>query len=155
MVSTTDRVASEVGVEVLRRGGNAVDAAVATHFALAVVNPEAGNVGGGGFMVLRMADGRHAALDLRDGLRHEVISALRALGHPIEARPGYQGDTQSILVLPDGALAGSADPRRGGAALSVRETPSRACNSRATTTDHRPLTQDHRLWTIMVRSAMA
>ncbi len=66
MVSTTDRVASEVGVEVLRRGGNAVDAAVATHFALAVVNPEAGNIGGGGFMVLRMADGRTAALDFRE-----------------------------------------------------------------------------------------
>jgi gamma-glutamyltranspeptidase / glutathione hydrolase len=66
MVSTTDRVASEVGVEVLRRGGNAVDAAVATHFALAVVNPEAGNIGGGGFMVLRMADGQTAALDFRE-----------------------------------------------------------------------------------------
>jgi gamma-glutamyltranspeptidase / glutathione hydrolase len=62
MVSTTDRVASEMGVEVLRRGGNAVDAAVAIHFALAVVNPEAGNIGGGGFMVVRMADRRTAAL---------------------------------------------------------------------------------------------
>jgi len=66
MVSTTDRVASEIGVEVLRRGGNAVDAAVATHFALAVVNPEAGNIGGGGFMVIRMADGQTAALDFRE-----------------------------------------------------------------------------------------
>jgi gamma-glutamyltranspeptidase/glutathione hydrolase len=66
MVSTTDRVASEVGVEVLRRGGNAVDAAVATHFALAVVNPEAGNIGGGGFMVVRMANGQTAALDFRE-----------------------------------------------------------------------------------------
>jgi gamma-glutamyltranspeptidase / glutathione hydrolase len=66
MVSTTDRVASEVGVEVLRRGGNAVDAAVGIHFALAVVNPEAGNIGGGGFMVVRMADGRTAALDFRE-----------------------------------------------------------------------------------------
>ena len=66
MVATTDQVASEIGVEVLRTGGNAVDAAVATHFALAVVNPEAGNIGGGGFMILRMADGRTAALDFRE-----------------------------------------------------------------------------------------
>src|SRR6185295_17449185 len=66
MVSTTDRVATEIGVEVLRRGGNAVDAAVATQFALAVVNPEAGNIGGGGFMVVRMSDGRTAALDFRE-----------------------------------------------------------------------------------------
>jgi len=57
----------------------------------------------------------------RAGLRSEVESALRALGHNIEARPGYQGDTQSILVLPNGTLAGVADPRRGGAAVSVRE----------------------------------
>ncbi|HEU0077617.1 MAG TPA: gamma-glutamyltransferase [Longimicrobiaceae bacterium] len=66
MVSTTDRVASEIGAEVLRRGGNAVDAAVATHFALAVVNPEAGNIGGGGFLVVRLADGTTAALDFRE-----------------------------------------------------------------------------------------
>jgi gamma-glutamyltranspeptidase / glutathione hydrolase len=66
MVATTDQVASEVGAEVLRRGGNAVDAAVAVHFALAVVNPEAGNIGGGGFLVARLADGTTAALDFRE-----------------------------------------------------------------------------------------
>ena len=66
MVSSTDRVASEIGVEVIRRGGNAIDAVVAVHFALAVVNPEAGNLGGGGFMVVRMADGQTAALDFRE-----------------------------------------------------------------------------------------
>src|SRR6185436_13838743 len=66
MVVSTDRVASEVGAEILRRNGNAVDVAVAVHFALAVVNPEAGNIGGGGFMVVRMADGTTAALDFRE-----------------------------------------------------------------------------------------
>lgn len=66
MVASTDRIASEVGAEILRRGGNAVDAAVAVHFALAVVNPEAGNIGGGGFLVARMADGATVSLDFRE-----------------------------------------------------------------------------------------
>ena len=66
MVSTTDRYATRVGVDVLRDGGNAVDAAVAVAFALAVVNPEAGNIGGGGFLVARMADGTTVALDYRE-----------------------------------------------------------------------------------------
>ncbi|KPJ95694.1 MAG: hypothetical protein AMS18_02440 [Gemmatimonas sp. SG8_17] len=66
MVVTTDAYASEVGVQILRAGGNAVDAAIAASFALAVVNPEAGNIGGGGFMVLRLADGSAAALDYRE-----------------------------------------------------------------------------------------
>ena len=66
MVVSTDELASEVGVDVLRAGGNAVDATVAVQFALAVVNPEAGNIGGGGFLVLHMADGAAAALDFRE-----------------------------------------------------------------------------------------
>jgi gamma-glutamyltranspeptidase/glutathione hydrolase len=66
MVVSTDELASRVGIDVLRSGGNAVDAAVAVQFALAVVNPEAGNIGGGGFMVLRTAEGATAALDFRE-----------------------------------------------------------------------------------------
>lgn len=66
MVVSTDEYASEVGVRIMRAGGNAVDAAIATSFALAVVNPEAGNIGGGGFMVIRLADGTAAALDYRE-----------------------------------------------------------------------------------------
>jgi gamma-glutamyltranspeptidase/glutathione hydrolase len=66
MVVTTDELASRVGVDVLEAGGNAVDAAIAVQFALAVVNPEAGNIGGGGFMMVRMADGSSAALDFRE-----------------------------------------------------------------------------------------
>ena len=58
----------------------------------------------------------------RNGLTPDVESALRALGHNVEALPGYQGDTQSILVLSDGTLTGMADPRKGGAALGVRQT---------------------------------
>jgi gamma-glutamyltranspeptidase/glutathione hydrolase len=66
MVVTTDELASQVGVDVLHAGGNAVDAAVAVQFALAVVNPEAGNIGGGGFLLLREAGGATAALDFRE-----------------------------------------------------------------------------------------
>ena len=66
MVASGHQLASRAGVEVMRQGGNAVDAAVATGFALAVVLPEAGNVGGGGFMLLRLADGRAHFLDFRE-----------------------------------------------------------------------------------------
>ncbi len=66
MVATTHALASEVGVAVLRRGGNAVDASVAVALALAVVYPFAGNLGGGGFMLVRMADGRTTAIDYRE-----------------------------------------------------------------------------------------
>jgi gamma-glutamyltranspeptidase/glutathione hydrolase len=65
-VSTTDPLATEVGRQVLEAGGTAVDAAVAVALALAVVNPEAGNLGGGGFMILREANGSTHALDFRE-----------------------------------------------------------------------------------------
>ncbi|MHC9056667.1 gamma-glutamyltransferase [Pantoea sp. y20] len=66
MVASVDAMATEVGVDILKQGGNAVDAAVAVGFALAVTHPQAGNLGGGGFMLLRTASGRTTAIDFRE-----------------------------------------------------------------------------------------
>jgi gamma-glutamyltranspeptidase/glutathione hydrolase len=66
MVATDEELASKAGVEILQKGGNAIDAAVATAFALAVVEPSAGNIGGGGFMLVRLADGRTNFFDYRE-----------------------------------------------------------------------------------------
>jgi gamma-glutamyltranspeptidase / glutathione hydrolase len=66
IVVSAQELASRTGVEIMQAGGNAVDAAVATGFALAVVHPAAGNIGGGGFMLIRMADGKTHFLDYRE-----------------------------------------------------------------------------------------
>ena len=100
MVVTAQHLATNVGVEVLRKGGNAIDAAVAVGYALAVVYPAAGNLGGGGFMTIQLADGRKAFLDFRekaplaatanmylDGAG-EVVKGLSTRGHLAVGVPG-------------------------------------------------------------------
>jgi gamma-glutamyltranspeptidase / glutathione hydrolase len=84
MVVTDEQLGSQAGVEILKRGGNAVDAGVAVAFALAVVEPAAGNIGGGGFMLVRLADGRASFLDYR------------------EVAPGHA--TRDMFIRPDGKL---------------------------------------------------
>src|SRR6185503_5366307 len=66
MVVTAQALATRVGVDVLKQGGNAIDAAVAVGYALAVVYPAAGNLGGGGFVTLQLADGRRTFIDFRE-----------------------------------------------------------------------------------------
>jgi gamma-glutamyltranspeptidase / glutathione hydrolase len=92
MVASSDEIASKVGAEILKRGGNAVDAAVAVGLALAVTWPGAGNIGGGGFMLIRMADGTTTAVDYRE----------RA---PAKAHRGIYLD-QRGEVLPDASTVG-------------------------------------------------
>ena len=66
MVASVHEAATRAGLDIMRQGGNAIDAAVATGFALAVVHPQAGNIGGGGFLLVRFADGKTTFLDFRE-----------------------------------------------------------------------------------------
>src|SRR5882724_8026334 len=66
MVVSAHPVASRIGIAILKKGGNAVDAAIAVQFALSIAFPEAGNIGGGGFMIVRMKDGSTSAHDYRE-----------------------------------------------------------------------------------------
>jgi gamma-glutamyltranspeptidase/glutathione hydrolase len=88
MVVTSYDLATEVGLKILKSGGNAVDAAVATGFALAVVFPTAGNIGGGGFMVIRLPDGSTSSIDFREkaplGAHRDMY--LDENGHVIEEK---------------------------------------------------------------------
>jgi len=100
MVVSVHHLASDAGVDILRAGGNAVDAAVATGFALAVVHPIAGNLGGGGFLLLRTHDGKTAFLDFREkaplaatenmylDAKGNVIPDASVLGYRSIATPG-------------------------------------------------------------------
>ena len=100
MVVSVHQEASHGGAEIMRQGGNAVDAAVATGFALAVVHPAAGNIGGGGFMLLRLASGETHFLDYREkapkaasrdmylDAQGDVIPGASLVGYKAVAVPG-------------------------------------------------------------------
>lgn len=100
MVVSSNELGSKAGVEIMRAGGNAVDAAVATGFALAVVHPGAGNLGGGGFMLIRMAEGKTHFLDFREeapaaatanmylDARGNVVSGASMIGYKSIGVPG-------------------------------------------------------------------
>lgn len=76
MVVSAHRLATQAGIDVLKQGGNAVDASIAVAYALAVTFPEAGNIGGGGFMTIRMADGRTTFIDFRETAPGKATATL-------------------------------------------------------------------------------
>lgn len=84
-------LASEIGLDILQKGGNAIDAAVAVQFALAVVYPQAGNIGGGGFMLYRDKDGKSYALDYRERAPAKATTDmyLDSIGNVIEGKSLY------------------------------------------------------------------
>ena len=109
MVVSGSAIASEVGRDILRQGGNAVDAAVAVGFALAVVHPEAGNIGGGGFMVIRLADGTVQALDYRETA---PARATRDMYLDERGEPTERSITGHLSAGVPGAVAGLTEAQR-------------------------------------------
>ena len=110
MVVTAQHLATKIGVDVLRDGGNAVDAAVAVGYALAVVYPAAGNLGGGGFMTIQLADGRKTFFDFREkaplaatrdmylGADGNVVKGLSTHGHLAVGVPGTVSGLELALA---------------------------------------------------------
>ncbi len=109
MVVTAQHLASQVGIDVLKGGGNAVDAAVAVGYALAVVYPTAGNLGGGGFMTIRLKDGTTTFLDFRERapLASTKTMYLDKDGKPV---PGASTDGYLAVGTP-GSVAGMETAR--------------------------------------------
>ena len=148
MVVTAHQLATKVGVDVLKRGGNAVDAAVAVGYAMAVVYPAAGNLGGGGFMTIQLADGRKTFIDFREKAplaatpnmyldsAGNVIKGASTKGHLAVGVPGsvagleyarekYGTRSRGTLIAPALVLPSAA---------SCSTTATSRCSPRRTTT---------------------
>ena len=106
MVVSQEKRATHIGLELLHRGGNAVDAAVAVAFALAVTHPQAGNIGGGGFMLIRLADGTASAIDYRETAPRAATRDM-FLDHSGEYDPKKSRDSGLAVGVP-GTVAGLA-----------------------------------------------
>src|SRR6058998_1013396 len=109
MVVSGHPLASDVGVEILRRGGNAVDAAVAVAFALAVVEPVAGNIGGGGFMLIRDPGGTVRALDYREAAPRRATPGMYV---DSTGKPAASSLTGHLSVAVPGSVAGLWEAHR-------------------------------------------
>jgi gamma-glutamyltranspeptidase/glutathione hydrolase len=106
MVVAQEALAARIGLGILERGGNAVDAAVAVGFAMAVTYPRAGNIGGGGFMMIHLADGRDTAIDYRE-TAPQAIDAKSFLDAAGNADPQKSRDSALAIGVP-GTVAGLA-----------------------------------------------
>ncbi len=109
VVVSGNPIASDVGKAILQQGGNAIDAAVAVGFALQVVHPEAGNIGGGGFMVIRLADGSVHSLDYRE---KAPAKATRNMYVGPDGNPTRASWTGHLAAGVPGAVAGLAEAHK-------------------------------------------
>jgi gamma-glutamyltranspeptidase/glutathione hydrolase len=109
MVTSGSPLASDVGRDIMKAGGNAIDAAVAVGFALAVTHPEAGNVGGGGFMVIRLADGTAATIDYRETA---PAAATRDMYLDAQGEPTDRSIYGHLAAGVPGAVAGMLEAHR-------------------------------------------
>ena len=104
MVVSSNQYASDIGIEILKKGGNAIDAAIGVSFALAVVHPGAGNIGGGGFMVIRSADGQVTTIDFREKAPSAAFKDM-FLDDSLNVIPGKSWSTSLATGVP-GSVSG-------------------------------------------------
>ena len=104
MVVSSNQYASDIGIDILKKGGNAIDAAIGVSFALAVVHPGAGNIGGGGFMVIRTADGEVTTIDFREKAP-SAASKDMFLDDSLNVIPGKSWSTSLASGVP-GSVSG-------------------------------------------------